>query len=152
MVRFNNLSVLRRLDLDNAKSVQKVLDVLTSKLQSCSTTLEEKTISSYKLTVMEAQWVKSILKAIERNKDYSLLMRAMVRLCVARKESPAKLNKAIQELEDLANEDVLIVPESHLEEYDVAMAKFNTMPPSKKQTSLEDVYVLCHALHNLSSN
>lgn len=141
MVRFSNLSVLRRLDLDNTKSIQKVLDILAAKLQRGSTIIEEKTVSAHKLSVMESQWVKAILKAIERNKEYPLLSRAIIRLCVARKESVVRFNMAIEELEYLADEDVLIVPESHEEEYKAAVARFNSMSPSKNQILLEETYV-----------
>jgi hypothetical protein len=151
MVRFNNLSVLRRLDLDNTKSVQKVLDILAVTLQRGSTTIEKKTVSGHKLTVMESQWTNAILRAIERNKEYPLLARAILRLCAARQESVVQLNIAIQELEDLTEEDVLIVPESHEEEYAAAVAKFKEMPHSKNQTLMEESYVRCFSLYGFSS-
>jgi hypothetical protein len=151
MVRFSNLSVLRRLDLDNTKSVQKVLDILAATLQRGSTTIEKKTVSGHNLTVMESQWTDAIVRAIERNKEFPLLARAILRLCAARKESVVRLNIAIQELEDLAEEDVLIVPESHEEEYDAAVAKFKKMSHSKNQTLMEESYVRWFSLYGFTS-
>lgn len=141
MVRYNNMSVLRRLDLDNLKSLQRVMTILAINLQQASTEFEESKEKTEKLTLLESQWVKSIFRAIERNSDHPLLTRAIIRLCVARNESEFSFSTAIRELEDLANEDVLMLPESHMEAYTVALARFNAMTPSKNQRLLEEAYV-----------
>jgi hypothetical protein len=141
MVRFNNTSILRRLDLDNTNSLKRVLNVLTVTLEGGSSVLEISQVSGNELSLLESQWVKAVLRAIQTNTDHPLLMRAIIRFCGARKESVAGLNAAVKELENLAGEDVLTVPGSHFEEYNQALAQFDAIPPTNNQLRLEEAYV-----------
>lgn len=142
MVRFNNTSILRRLDLDNTNSLKKVMNALTVTLERGCTVLEEsKALGNDDLTLLESQWVKAVLRAIERNMDHPLLRRAIIRFCGERKESIVRINTAVKELENLADEDVLMVPESHFEAYNEALAQFDAMLPTKNQLLLEEAYV-----------
>jgi hypothetical protein len=141
MVRFNNTSILRRLDLDNTNSLKRVMNVLTVTLEGGSSVLEISQVSGNELSLLESQWVKAVLRAIETNTDHPLLMRAIIRFCGARKESVAGLNAAVKELENLADEDVLTVPGSHFEEYNQALAQFDAIPPTNNQLRLEEAYV-----------
>jgi hypothetical protein len=129
MVRYNNTSVLRRLDLDNLTLLRRIMGALALALENSSTTRKQALdLGTTVLTPMEGTWVRAILNAINRNTGYPLLRDAIVRFSAARLGSAVELHKATKELENVADEYVLIVPESHIEEYVKALRQFETLP------------------------
>jgi hypothetical protein len=142
MVRYNNTSVLRRLDLDNLTLLKRIMSALALALENSSTTRKHKLdLSTTVLTPMESAWVRAILNAINRNTDYPLLRDAIVRFSTARLGSAEELHKATKELENVADEYVLIVPESHIEEYTEALKRFETLPWFENQLLGEEARV-----------
>ena len=141
MVRYNNSSVLRRLDLDNVDKLKKVMEILLTAIETHSIGLLDTNATDVDLHSWEREWVKGIFKAVNRNTDYPLLKAAIVRFCGARQESRARLNTAIRELETLAHEDVLMVPETHIEEYMEALRRFEALPRSTNQRLQEEAHV-----------
>lgn len=141
MVRYNNASVLRRLDLDNMDKLKMIMDILLPILETQSTELPDINTTDVVIHSWEREWIKGILEAVNRNTDYPLLKGAIVRFCGARRESRARLKTAIHELETLADEDVLMVPETHIEEYTEALRRFEALPRSANQRLLEETLV-----------
>jgi hypothetical protein len=141
MVRYTNTSVLRRLDLDDIDSLKRVMDTLAVALEHGSTQFQHPKNIGKKLHALEGQWTEAIIKAINRNIDYPLLESAIVRFCGARMSSLAHIEMAVRELESLGDEDVLIIPESHIKEYTEASKQFEALPRSKHQRLLEEAHV-----------
>jgi hypothetical protein len=128
MVRYNNQCVLRRIDLDDIKSIKNVMVALASSLDNSSTEYRYTLDGSVSLTQLESLWIKSIISAINRNTKYTLLARAVARFCGARLKPLPQLHEAAQELECLTTEDVLIIPESNIEGYTIALERFAALP------------------------
>lgn len=141
MVRYNNASVLRRLDLDNVDKLKIIMNILLSALEAHSTEIPDAYTTDVVLHWWEREWIKTILKAVDRNTDYPLLKGAIVRFCAARQESQARVETAVHELETLADEDVLMVPETHMAEYTEALRRFEALPRSASQRLLEEAFV-----------
>ncbi|PSS09284.1 hypothetical protein M430DRAFT_271282 [Amorphotheca resinae ATCC 22711] len=129
MVRYNNSSVLRRLDLDNIKSIKNIMSALAFALDKSSTEAAHKYGLDVALGKMESVWVEYILNAIKRSANYTLLRDAITRFVESRSEPKQRILQAITELESLADEQVLTVPEFHLEEYEEALKRFEALPP-----------------------
>lgn len=67
---------------------------------------------------------------MNRNTKYTLLTQAIARFCGARLKPPAQLREAAKELECLATEYVLRIPEMHTEKYTAALERFAALPPT----------------------
>ncbi|KIN00890.1 hypothetical protein OIDMADRAFT_54035 [Oidiodendron maius Zn] len=148
MVRYNNASVLRRLDLDNVDKLKIIMNILLSALEAQSTEIPDADTTDVVLYWWEREWIKTVLKAVDRNTDYHLLKGAIVRFCAARQESQARVETAVHELETLADEDVLMVPETHMAEYTEALRRFEALPRSASQRLLEEAFIAMKEMSN----
>lgn len=144
-MRYNNSSILRRLDLDDIDSVKRVAKAIDIALKQRSTNLQHHRPTGIHFEGLENAWVDAVLSSIERNANYPLLERAMVRFSAAGLKSRAHLEEAIIELEGLADEGVLITPEAHIDDYIDALKRFEALPQSRIQRMQEDrhVRILC---------
>jgi hypothetical protein len=124
MVRYNNCSVLRRIDLDDISSLRRIISCLNSEFGNDS--LSENKSKQFKLQKLEKAWVNHILIAIDRTaRDYPLLHDSIYRFIGADFADDEGISKAAKELEDIADEDILTVPERHAEEYGRAAERFS---------------------------
>lgn len=90
------------------------------------------------LTAGERNWVNGIINAIGANgDDYPLLKDAAERFTEGRLAPDKYVIEITKELDQLAEEDVLVVPVSHIAEYEVALKKFHALPalniPERRQ-------------------
>lgn len=135
------MSVLRRLDLDNHASLKNVMIALASELEKDSAKSQASSGPRAVLNSLENAWVNSILEAIDMNPEYTLLGRAITRFSSGRLGSSAQFCEAVQELEQLADEHVLTVPQSHIREYTTAFKSFEALSHSETELMAEEAQV-----------
>ena len=81
------------------------------------------------LTSNERSWVEAILLAVRSNgDDYPLLRDAIQRFTKPRMAADKYVIDAIKELDQLAEERVLLVPSSHIKEYEQVLKRFHALP------------------------
>lgn len=138
MPKYGNLSVLRRIDQHDLRSIRRVMTGLNYSLEISKQPLDAKEGLSMFLTAGERRWVNSIINAIASNgDDYPLLRDAVLRFVQARMAPDRYVIEATKELDQLAEEDVLLVPLSHIKVYEDALKKFDALPklniPERRQ-------------------
>jgi len=116
------------------------MSALAFALDKSSTEAAHKYGLDVALGKMESVWVEYILNAIKRSANYTLLRDAITRFVESRSEPKQRILQAITELESLADEQVLTVPEFHLEEYEEALKRFEALPPLIQPT-VEEIQV-----------
>jgi hypothetical protein len=122
MVRYNNWSILRRIDLDDFASVRRIIACLNSEFDSGSLTREKRV--KFELNKMESAWVNDLLQSIARTRvAYPLLKEAIFRFVAADFGEDEDIIKAVKELESVAEEHILTIPESHLVAYEKALKR-----------------------------
>lgn len=125
MTRYNNLSILRRIALDDLTSLRRIISCLKSaNFDTCS--ISPDIVRRCKLTGTETAWVDHVLKIVLRTKVvYPLLKEALLRFVDTRLRDDETVLVAATDLENVAEERVLNVPERHFDEYEEAYEKFN---------------------------
>jgi hypothetical protein len=103
------------------------------------------------LTACERNWVNGIINAIGTNgDDYPLLKDAVERFTKGRLAPDKYVIEFTKELDQLAEEDVLVVPVNHIAEYEVALKKFNALPalniPERRQVRVFKLFNLAQQL------
>jgi hypothetical protein len=140
MPKYNNLSILRKIDQHDLRSLRRVMTGLNHSLEVSKQLLEAKEGLTMYLTADERTWVNRILNAISANgDDYQLLRDAIKRFIKARLAPDKYVIELTKELSLLAEEDVLVVPVGHIKEYEAALKRFHTLPalniPERRQVS-----------------
>lgn len=107
-VRYNNLSILRNINLASIPTMRALMSCLAAIAPSPITLLSVKThVESFGLPGTAAGPVYRILCAVKDNEGYDLLKRAVGRFTEGNNGSDVEVMQAVQELEDLAEEMVL---------------------------------------------
>lgn len=124
MARYNNTSIFRTINLDDHSSLRRIVVCIYHELKSDSLTNEK--CQLYQLTTLEIAWANRLLAAVYRlrNTGFQLLQHALYRYTHDDFTEDEVLIKATKELEDLAEEDELLIPEGHLLEYGKAHKRF----------------------------
>jgi hypothetical protein len=123
MVRYNNWSILRRINLDDLASLRRVIACLNSEFDSGSLSCEKR--KEFRLREMEGVWVNKVLRSIARTRvAYPLLKEAVFRFVGADFGEDEDIIKAVKELESVADELVLTLPETHLKLYKKSLKLF----------------------------
>ncbi|TAQ88862.1 hypothetical protein B7494_g2793 [Chlorociboria aeruginascens] len=123
---YNPLSILRNIDLSNATSIIQIMHALSYLLSNSSiTTLTPLVGKEFNIKTTDIAPVNRILLAIGSNGDeYPLLRDAVQRFIGARDQSEKAVLRATRELEELAEEDVLVEPWRFQSEYEEAVGRF----------------------------
>jgi hypothetical protein len=129
MPKYNNRSVLRRIDLHDLKSLRRVMGALIFSLDVIKAPLNSLHAQSFQLKKFETACINNIFIAITSNGNgYPLLRQAVERFASARQAADSCIILATKQLAELADEDVLILPASHLPEYEAALYRFEALP------------------------
>jgi hypothetical protein len=129
MPKYNNRSVLRRIDLHDLKSLRRVMAALIFSLDVNKAPLNGVHSEAFKLRRFEMAWINNIAIAIANNADdYPLLRQAIQRFASARHAADSCIILATKQLAELADEDVLIMPSTHIAEYEAALDRFEELP------------------------
>ena len=99
------------------------------------------------LTAGERTWVNRVLTAICTNgDDYPLLRDAIERFIKVRLAPDKYVIEVTKEINLLAEENVLVVPGSHIKEYEVALKRFYALPamniPERHQVNTPNLSIL----------
>jgi hypothetical protein len=89
--------------------------------------------NSMYITAGERAWINSMFSHTTSGtgEDYPLLRDALIRFTKARMAPDVFVIEAMEELDQLADEDVLITPFAHIKEYEEALKKFHALPEQK---------------------
>lgn len=131
MARYNNSSIFRQIDLDDAASLRRLILCLYDEIDNGSISLEK--CKKFELEKLEIVWVNRVLTAIRRNTRYPLLRQAIFRFVRDDYEKDKDILVAAKELENLTEEDVLLIPEKEPDRYQIATATFATLMAEERQ-------------------
>ena len=123
MVRINKNSIFNNVDLDDADSIRRVMVGLDYQLTN--KVLRPAVPELRNMRVQERSVARVILSTIRTNQDYPLLLEATLRLIDARNGSSQQVLAAARDLENLATDMVLTIPQAHPVQYAAAQALFN---------------------------
>ncbi len=127
MVRFNTDSIFRKVDLENADSIRRImvgLDYYLTNQVLNSGAPEIRALRGPDRSE-ERYITNTILSTIRTQLGYPLLLEAVLRFIEARNGNDQQVLAAARDLETLAPGMVLTVPQAYLAEYAAAEARFN---------------------------
>lgn len=127
MVRINRDSIFRKVDLENADSIRRIMAGLDYYLtnQVLSNGAPELRALRGPDWSEERRCTNGILSTIRTQSGHPLLLEAVLRFIEARNGNNQQVLAAAKDLETLAPEKVLTVPQAFPEEYAAAEARFN---------------------------
>lgn len=137
MVKYNNTSILRRIDQHDLRSLRRIMMALNHGINVTKKyCLNSKEGEELLLTQNERNRVNDLMRAIySTSAVYPLLGMAIQRFVKARFAADHSVIDATRELDGLAEEDVLLVPGAHIEEYEEAVRRYHKLSSCKSSLS-----------------
>lgn len=123
MVRINKNSIFNNVDLDDTDFIRRVMVGLDYQLTN--RVLRPAAPELRNMRGQERSVARVILSTIRTNQDHPLLLEATLCLIEARNGNSQQILAAARDLENLATDMVLTIPQAHPVQYAAAQALFS---------------------------